>query len=63
MFNPESFRDEAGKTEILSTILPFLLSPDMATRLQIFRAVGNLCIDNGKSDSGFDKILIGILMK
>lgn len=43
----ESFRVQAGSSKIIPALLPFLSSSEMFTRLQILRAIGNLCIDNG----------------
>ena len=43
----EQFRIQAGKGDVLPAVIPYLSSPDINTRLQILRAIGNLCIDNG----------------
>lgn len=43
----ESFRVQAGESGLLPALIPFLHSSEVSTRLQVLRAIGNLCIDNG----------------
>lgn len=43
----ETFREQARENGVLSALLPFLSSTDSHTQLQVLRAIGNLCIDNG----------------
>ena len=50
----ESFRVQAGKSGLLPALVSFLSSPEVSTRLQVLRAIGNLCIDNGNSSCVHD---------
>lgn len=49
MFQLESFRDTAKEFDVLTNIVPLLNSNVADVRLQAMRAVGNLCIDHGKT--------------